>query len=69
MRAHPYFSYFIIPLFKKKKSFFNSRQLGNGLGKNQAKINIHFLKSLDFLDDMEGKTGERGGRQAERSKL
>lgn len=43
MRAHPYFSYFIILLFKKKKKL-KPKQLGNGLVKTQAEINMHFQK-------------------------
>lgn len=51
MKAHPYFSHFIIPLFKYFYLFFffNPRELENELEKNQAEINIHFQKSVFSL--------------------
>ena len=58
MRAHPYFSYFIIPL--SKKNFFFKFKDSKWAGETQAKNQHAFLKSLDFPYDMEGDTeGER----------
>ena len=43
MLAHPYFSYFIIPLFKK--IFFKSKTVRKWAGENPGrKKNIHFSK-------------------------
>lgn len=44
---------------KKKKFFFNPKLLRNGAGENPGRNKHAFLKSLDFLNGMEGNTGGR----------
>lgn len=49
MKAHPYFSYLIIPLFKKKFDFIFLIQGRKWIGENPGKNKHVFLRSLDFL--------------------
>lgn len=66
MRAHPYFSYFIIPFFKKKLFFFKFKAVRKWAGENPGKNQHAFLKSLDFLYGTKGNTeGEETDRQRE----
>lgn len=64
MRAHPYFSYFIIPLFKKKKKL-KPKAVRERAGENPGRNKHAFLKSLDFLYDVEGNIGGRRDSQGD----
>lgn len=64
MRAHPYFSYFIIPLLKKKKKL-KPKAVREQTGEHPGRNKHAFLKSLDFLHDVEGNIGGRRDSQGD----
>lgn len=65
MRAHPYFSYFIIPLLKKKKKKLKPKSVREWAGENPGRNKHAFLKSGDFLYDLEGNIGGRRDSQGD----